>query len=368
MVVGLLLVGLAALASFVLATGTVGLATAATTATVPIVREQRIARHGTHPSPWQAKVAYPVLVGRTAAIRRINLTLRGRAKATVAGFVHELPKGSLPKGIPGARSTIETSVQTDLVTSKVVAFTEDTSTFPAGAAHGVALVTTDTFNALTGARWHLTGLFRPGVRFLAFLSRESRALLRRQLSASVDPKVMLDAGTTPQLVNFQGWAVTPFGLQLTFSSYQVGPYVVGTPSVLIPFAPLARLARPGAPLALAAADHPARTPLLPATRPPAVDECWKTALRTEAFPPPVCDDNRVNVAAWDAYASFGSRLLRLGPAARATAVVGAACADEVRLKNPAAVRAAERLAAGYYGWHFLTSPLADFPGACHRRR
>lgn len=338
------------------------------TTTLPVVREQHISEHGTHPSPWRADVAYPVLAGRTAAIRRVNLTLSGRARAAVAGFVHELPKGPLPKGTGAGRSTIETTVQTDLLTPKVVAFTEDTSTFPAGAAHGVALVTTDTFNAVTGARWHLSGLFRPGVRFLPFLSRECRSLLRRQLSAAVDPRAMLDAGTTPQLVNFQGWAVTPFGLQLTFSSYQVGPYGVGTPSVLIPFAPLARLARPGAPLALAEADHPARTPLLPATRPPAVEECWRTAGRSKAFPPPVCGDGKVNVAAWNAYAGFGSRLLRLAPGARATAVVAAACADEARLQDPPAVRGAERLAAGYFGWHFLTSPLADFPGACRRRR
>ena len=339
---------------------------AATPAATPAIREARISEHGSRPSPWRADVAYAVVVGRTAAARRIDATLRGEADAMVAGFVRQLPAGLLPKGT-GA-STIEATVQTDIVTPDVVGFTERTSTFPAGAAHSVSLVTTDTFDMASGARWHLPGIFRNGDRYLPFLSRESRQLLRRQLGPALDPTTMLDAGTEARLVNFQAWAVTPFGLQLTFSSYQVGPYGVGTPSVLVPFAPLARLTRPGGPLTLAEADRVARTPLLPATGLPAVDECWAAAATNEAFPRPVCAGGRVNVAAWDLYASFDSRLLRLGAAARPATVVAAACADEARLDDPAAVRGAERVAAAYFGWRFLTSPLATFPADCRPRR
>lgn len=335
-------------------------------AVAPAVREARIVERGTHPSPWRSDVAYAVVVGHTDAIRRIDVTLRGEARAMVAGFVRQLPPGPLPKGV-GA-STIEATVQTDIVTPGVVGFTERTSTFPAGAAHGVTLVTTDTFDVANGARWHLPGIFRPGDRYLPFLSRESRKLLRRQLGPSLDPATMLDAGTTARLVNFQAWAVTPFGLQLTFSSYQVGPYGVGTPSVLVPFAPLARLARPGGPLALAETDRPARTALLPAVEPPAVDECWAAAPADEAFPRPVCTGGKVNMAAWNLYASFGSNLLRLSPTTRPASVVAAACADEARIGDTAAVRGAERVAAAYFGWHFLTSPLATFPADCRRRR
>ena len=365
----LLLVGLSGLAGLLGTPGPPRLPSPALApAAPPVVRLGRIVAHGVHPSPWQAFVAYPVVTGRDKAARRMNVTLRGEAKRWVANFVHELPSKPLGKGAGAQVSTIRTTVQTDVLTPRLAGFSALTTTYLAGAAHGVTLVTTDTFNVVTGSRWHLPGLFRPGRRFLGLLSQESRRLLRRRLGRAVDPPSTLDAGTTPQLVNFEAWAVTPFGLQLTFSSYQVGPYAIGTPSILIPFRRIRRLVRPGGPLALAETDRPVRTPLLPAARASAVDECWKDARAPGDLPPPRCAQGRVNVAAWDLQVASGDPLLSLGRAARPEQVLRAACADEARLRHPAAVRGVEAMMAAYFAWRFSTAPLNRFPASCRRRR
>lgn len=324
-----------------------------------------IRQSGKRPSPYQATVTYPVLAGGSAAgTARINLALRSAARSLVAGFVRSVPAGPVPKGAAGV-STLTTSVQTNILTSRLVGFASLDYSYSAGAAHGISDVTTATFDATTGARYSLASLFRPGADYLALLSRESRALLRKVLGSLAVP-AMLDPGTTPKAVNFEGWSLTPFGLQITFGDYQVAAYAAGTPAILVPFSALAPIARANGPIALARTVGPVQMALLPATTPPAVAECYVPLDPSQSNPPATCPGGRLNVVAWNQLAGYDAAVLRLGPSATAHQALLAVCADGDQFQLPPAQgRYFLQVAATYYGWRFSpAAALATYPRAC----
>ena len=194
--------------------------------------------------------------------------------------------------------------------------------------------------------------------------RELPVRARRRLRGRAQRSAILQ-GTAPKVANFTGWALTPFGLEVTFSDYQVGPYAIGTPTVRIRCSRLTPLARLGGPIALAEATRPAHLTLLPATAPPAPAECCRRVGLHAAVPPARCLDGRLNVVAWDQLVDFGAGVLRLGRHATAAQVHAALCTDGTRLQLGATwARHLVAVASTYYGWHFAASPLAGVPASC----
>lgn len=356
----------ALLASFVGGTAAASARSVATpSAPVPSVTTSLLTPKGDHPTPWSAKVVVPVLHGGTpAASAKITAALRALAERTLAGFVHELPTAPAPKGIPDT-STLQSWVTTDLVTGDLVSLTTDVEIFDAGAAQPLDLVETATFDARTGAPLKLADLFRPASPYLAVLSRQSRAQLRRTY-ASADPPALMDPGTTPNAANFTGWSLTPFGLEIAFSQGNAGPSVLSSPSVMIPFSALAPLGRPGGPLALAEGVRNPKMALLPATTPPVVPECYLPQRFQAATTPNTCAGGRVNVAAWNSLVGYASPLLGLGAKATAHQVLLANCQlSDVFQLPPSQARSFTALAHTYYGWPFsVQAALAGFPAKC----
>ena len=321
--------------------------------------------HGTSPAPWQASIEVPVLRGGTAAgTARVDAALAAMANREVAAFRHQLGDGPVPKGLPPV-STLSVRFDTSLVSSGYVAFTERSTTFDAGAAHPYDTVATITFDAPTGSRLTLASLFRPGAGYLGVLSRLTRAHLAVQYPPAALPAAMVDAGTAARAANFAGWALTPFGLEVAFGDDAVGPYVIGAPTVVLPFADLAGVARPAGPLAYAARLAHVRMPLLPATVPSSVDECYQTATAT-APAAMSCADGRLNAAAWYGLGGYGDVLLGAGPAATPATVRSALCLLGATFALPTAdARSWVGLVDRYYGWPFpAATALAGWPARC----
>lgn len=348
-----------------LAAGTAGAAPHAAVAGVPRASTVVMGQKGKLPSPYQATVAYPVLTGGSAAgTAKINLAMKADARALLAGFLRTVPAGPLPKGAAGM-STLTVRATTNILTNRLVGFDSLVYSYSAGAAHGISGVTTATFNAATGARYSLASLFKPAAEYLAFLTRQSRALLPKVLGSMAVPQ-MLDPGTTPKAVNFQGWSLTPFGLQITFGDYQVAAYAAGTPTILIPFSALAPLARPNGPIAMAQPTGPVQMALLPATIPPVVAECFIPFNLSQSNPPAICANGRLNVVAWNQLANYDAHVLKLGPDATAHQALLAVCADGNLFQlPPSQARYFLQVVATYYGWRFSpAAALATYPRAC----
>jgi hypothetical protein len=109
----------------------------------------------------------------------------------------------------------------------------------------------------SGERLDLGQLFVDTQAALSIVSAQSGQQLTRSLGAGFDPTVVA-AGITAVATNFSNWALTPAGLKITFSEYQVGTLAVGMPSVLIPWASLKSVMQPDGPAARLA-GFPAHT-------------------------------------------------------------------------------------------------------------
>ncbi len=110
-----------------------------------------------------------------------------------------------------------------------------------GGAHGITAINTFIYNANTGERINLDKVFVGD--YLSWLSILSLDELKK-----VDPNLetysfALD-GTKPTADNFSIWTLEPDGFHIVFSDYQVGPYVVGRPEVIIPYTSLKNVLNP----------------------------------------------------------------------------------------------------------------------------
>lgn len=328
------------------------------------------AAHRANPA-WTVALAYPQLVGTSLAIQAINARLRSDAFGAESGFFQELASFGPPApGAPHFASSLFGGVQTAIDTPRYVGFVSAAGIMPAGAAHPTTTVSTRTFELRTGRALSLAALFRPTSDYLAVLSRQSRRLLRPVLGRFLDP-TMFDPGTAPVAANFTAWSLTPFGLRITFQNYQVAAYAVGTPSVVIPYAALAKVALANGPMAKAAASGPVHMQLLPARSVSAVALCdVPLGEHTSAVPTPLrCANGAINVEAWNSFAEGATHVLSLAPQATAAQVAQASCRDLGNFVSAAPyVRAAVGLASAYNHWHFATSPLAGFPADCTAQR
>jgi hypothetical protein len=326
------------------------------------------------------QLAAPAVASLQAPYAGVNAAILADVRASVSSFLAELAKFA-PRPEPGQATTLTGSVTTQYSSAGLVSVTLDESSFFAGAAHPESALTTLTFDPGTGRRYELADLFSPKASWLAFLSTTSRRLLPKILG-QMSVSAMIDPGTAPIASNFSGWTLTPWGLQITFGEYQVAPYAAGMPSLLLPYASLAALQRPGGPMALAVADAAAVTggaqpmALLPAVVPPAVGLCNQPSLRYEsrgAVEPLTCAGGRLNVAAWDAYAGYvdgtgqgGLRVLEIGRSTTVGAVRATMCADlgPGTYGSAGSEVGAEQAAGIYYGWHLAPSPATGFPASC----
>lgn len=368
---------LALAAAAAAATGTAGADTtgpSARTAVTPGISLHRFTARRPGRNGYSIRLTYAQLVGGAPGQGSVNARLRDAVRHEVATFVAGVDGHPAPASLPSevASSELVGNVTETILTPSLVSLRTAVYVQPEGAAHGATTQTSYNLDPRTGAAYTLADLFLPGAHYLQVLSAESRARLMAHLGP-LGIRSMIDAGTTPTAAHFSTWNLSPWGLLLTFSDYQVGPYALGDPTVLVPFRALAGLDRRGGPLSEAAAATGPIT-LLPARTPPVAPACWVTPTYTGGtVPTPLtCDGGHVNAAAWTAFDEGGASVLAVGAQARPVGVERAMCTDAALAFGGARgtageiryVLAAERLASRYYGWRFGTAPAEGFPGYC----
>lgn len=110
-----------------------------------------------------------------------------------------------------------------------------------------------------------------------------------------------------------------------------------------------------------------REALPPALVPPAGEVCSEQlffAVNGTAGPL-ACPDGRLNVRAWEHYATTEPFVMTLGPDATPVDAGRAMCADIDRIETTISIEEdAYRAAALYYGWDFSLDPTELFPENC----
>lgn len=120
-----------------------------------------------------------------------------------------------------------------------------------GGAHGITNVETFVFDANTGEKLNFENVFN--------VTQENRADFLQTLSSLSleeiklkDPKLQTYTfaidGTKPVEENFKVWTLLSTGLRVTFTDYQIGPYVVGRTEIEIPYEKLGKFINKESPI------------------------------------------------------------------------------------------------------------------------
>ncbi|HEX5082751.1 MAG TPA: DUF3298 and DUF4163 domain-containing protein [Blastocatellia bacterium] len=108
-----------------------------------------------------------------------------------------------------------------------------------GGAHPNTNTKSFNYDLNRGSPVKLADLFTPGSNYLNVISGYSIGELKK-----IETTSQVESGAGPKIENFHSWNITPFGLQITFDAYQVGPYAVGPHEVVIPYSVLKPIIRP----------------------------------------------------------------------------------------------------------------------------
>ena len=109
------------------------------------------------------------------------------------------------------------------------------TTINSGGAHPNSGIETKTFDLKTGKQIELNNLFT-GSEYLNKLSNFAGQDLEEQF-LEYDANFNQE-GLNPNLENFKSYNLNSKGLLINFQAYQIGPYALGTPQVLIPWSAL----------------------------------------------------------------------------------------------------------------------------------
>ena len=110
-------------------------------------------------------------------------------------------------------------------------------------AHPNMFYRTFMFDRTTGDELSIGDLFVSGSDYLKRLSAISEFELAKTLKDSADVEYIRE-GVTPELVNFQSFAIEGGALLLVFPPYQVAPYSAGPQEVSIPLSQLSEILKP----------------------------------------------------------------------------------------------------------------------------
>lgn len=119
-----------------------------------------------------------------------------------------------------------------------------------GGAHPNYNYFTITYDLKNGRELKLAELFKPGAKYLEAVSAYATKDLQERKEPDSGENLglaqdLFAEGATAKAENYQNWNITKKGLMFTFDPYQVGPYAAGSQTVIIPYARLREIARPG---------------------------------------------------------------------------------------------------------------------------
>lgn len=184
-------------------------------------------------------ITYPQVSG-TPGDDAVNARLRSIAENDAAWFVGDLSElAALEEeytdewweGVPSELGLAGTVVHTD---DRLVTVRFERYWYPSGAAHGQHSTQVMTFDAVTGEEVRLGDLFQPGSQWLADLAP---AVVEAFVSVYGDMVWMTALELrAARIGGDRSVGVVADGMEISFDAYSVGPGVLGSPWVLVPWA------------------------------------------------------------------------------------------------------------------------------------
>ena len=195
-------------------------------------------------------ITYPQVSG-TPGDDAVNTKLRTIAENDAAWFVSDLSEVAVSeeestdewrKGVPSELSLAGTVVHTD---DRMVTVRFERYWYPSGAAHGQHFTQAMTFDAVTGEEVRLGDLFQPGSQWLEALAP---AIVEAFVSVYGDMVQMTALELRAAGIGGdRSVGVVADGMEISFDAYSVGPGVLGSPWVLVPWAAVLDVVDPDGP-------------------------------------------------------------------------------------------------------------------------
>jgi len=200
---------------------------------------QKISEPGTD-AKFKIDAEYPVILGGipVSAKLKINVDLEKWVKDSVeksrVDFVELATDPYIADRDLGLIYVGKVTVKNDFKKLPFINVSIETYYY-SGGAHGITDVSSFVYDAYTGDKMSLDNIFIGD--YLTLLSILSLDALK-EMDPKLETYVFAEDGTMADIKNFQTWTLEPDGIHIVFSDYQVGPYVVGRPKVVIPYSKL----------------------------------------------------------------------------------------------------------------------------------
>ena len=195
-------------------------------------------------------ITYPQVSG-TPGDDAVNARLRAIAENDAAWFVGDLSELAVLEeeytdewweGVPSELGLAGTVVHAD---DRLVTVRFERYWYPSGAAHGQHSTQVMTFDATTGEEVRLGDLFQPGSQWLAVLAP---AVVEAFVSAYGDMvRITALELRAVRIGGDRSVGVVADGMEISFDAYSVGPGVLGSPWVLVPWAAVLDVVDPDGP-------------------------------------------------------------------------------------------------------------------------
>jgi hypothetical protein len=207
------------------------------------------------PKRLDLSAEYPELTGG-ANVAGFNQLVRSSVTGAFADFKKQMADLTAEdiKSLPSDMNNyIDISYDVEYADNNLISVRLLESTF-AGGAHPNYNFYTITYDLKAGRELKLSDLFKPGSKYLAFVSDYATRDLqgRKEPDGNENLGLAQDIfadGAKPTAENYARWNITRKGLMFTFDPYQVGPYAAGSQTIIIPYAKLKDIARPDGVLA-----------------------------------------------------------------------------------------------------------------------
>jgi hypothetical protein len=205
---------------------------------------------------WSVNVEYPHVEGAG----KFNQLAEAFVTKEVADFKKDAgpEKGEKDAMPEAAEDSLTVRYTVRLLSDELISVEFPVDYYEHGAAHGAHAFHVINYDAKSGRELSLADLFKPGSDYLKRVSEVAVKQLRRWNKDSADypggggEPYLTDEGIAdgakPEAENFQNWTITPRGLAFTFDYYQLGAYAAGAPAVVLPYADLKDVIKPGGPL------------------------------------------------------------------------------------------------------------------------
>lgn len=206
---------------------------------------------------FDIEVQYPQISGSTdARIGKFNSQAKSLASKKISEFKKDMAERVAEEEEPPSdsdmRSDLTIGYEVALANDDLISIGFDIGGYSRGAAHPNSYTEAINYDLKNGKLLKLADLFNPGSKYLKVISAYCIDYLKKQSKAQGPGSSLtndwIQSGASAKVANYKSWTITKKSLDITFDSYQVGPYVAGPQYVSIPYAVLKDIVNPEGPL------------------------------------------------------------------------------------------------------------------------